>query len=85
MLIVWSSTVGALFVSGIEINPDVCGSIGLIHIKADHQGFKTISSSALTAFVSGKKIGVYSSGCEILPFWGGTVTRPIVRELWVVK
>jgi len=72
-----------LFVTGVDLNPDECGLVSHLHIKADNLGFKNMLSLALSAQATGKKIGVYSSGCEVIPFWGGTVKRPIVRELWI--
>ena len=72
-----------LFVSGIPANPDSCNDITHVHIKADNLGLKNIAASALTAFAAGKKVGLYTSGCEIIPFWGGTNTRPIITDLWI--
>lgn len=72
-----------LIVSGITLNPDECGDLGLVHIQADLPGHKNLVSAALTAFASGKKVGLYSTGCEIIPFWGGTSTRPVIHNLWI--
>jgi len=67
------------------LNPDDCGDTKHVFIKGDRAGHKAMISAALAAFASGKKIGLHSYGCEIIPFWGGTVTRPIVSELWVFE
>lgn len=71
-----------LWVSGIS-NPDECGDTGLVHIKGDLPGQATMISTVLTAYSSGKKIGLWSNGCEVIPFWGGTTTRPLVHTLWI--
>jgi hypothetical protein len=66
-------------------NPDGCRLTNHVYIKGDKQGHKAMVSAALAAFASGKQIGLHGYGCEIIPFWGGTVTRPTVSELWVIQ
>ena len=66
-------------------NPDNCNVTNHVFIKGDKPGHKLMVSAALAAFSSGKKIGLHSFGCEILPFWGGSQTRPTVSELWVFQ
>ena len=73
-----------LWVSGLS-NPDNCGDVKLAHLKGDLPGHSNMVSTALTAYASGKKIGLWSTGCEIIPFWGGTVTRPIIHTLWITE
>ncbi|MCL1126201.1 hypothetical protein [Shewanella surugensis] len=72
-----------LIVSGVTLNPDECGDLGRVHIQADLPGHKNLVSAALTAFASGKKVGFYTTGCEVIPFWGGTSTRPVINSLWI--
>ncbi len=72
-----------LWVSGL-LNPDECGDVTLAHLKGDLTGHDNMVATALTAYASGKKIGLWSAtGCEIIPFWGGSVTRPIIHTLWI--
>jgi len=40
-------------------------------------------SVALAAYMGGKKIGIWSSGCQIIPFWGGTKKYPRGNEIWI--
>lgn len=63
-------------------NPDGCGRTGLVHIKAAG-GYETLVSMVLTAYTSGKKIGLWSTGCEFIPFWGGPHTYPVVNNIWI--
>ena len=72
-----------LFVSGVSLNPDQCGNTTKVHLKGDLAGHQHMVSAALTAFAAGKKVGLHSSGCETIPFWGGSVTRPIINNLWI--
>ena len=67
----------------LPFNPDGCGKANHVFIKGDKPGHELMVSAALAAFASGKKIGLHGYGCEIIPFWGGSVTRPTVSELWV--
>jgi len=63
-------------------NPDNCGRTDKVHIKAVGE-YKTLVSMVLTAYASGKKIGLWSNGCEIIPFWGGSLTFPVVNNIWI--
>ena len=74
-----------LFISGAPENPDTCDSPGLVHLKGDLPGHNQMVSAALTAFAAGKKVGLYTVGCEIIPFWGGTQDHPIISNLWVAQ
>lgn len=78
-------TTGAVtfFVTGAQHNPDGCYSIGQFHIKSDTTGRKEMISALMMAFAAGKKVGLYSSKCEVIPFWGGTNEYPIISNLWV--
>lgn len=72
-----------LFISDSLLNPDQCGDITKVHLKGDLAGHQHMLSAALTAFAAGKKVGLHSSGCEIIPFWGGSITRPVINNLWI--
>ena len=63
-------------------NPDGCGGTDKVHIKAVGN-YQTIVSVALTAYTANKKLGLWSTGCEIIPFWGGSTTFPIVNNVWI--
>jgi len=63
-------------------NPDNCGRTDKVHIKAIG-GYETLVSVVLTAFAMEKKLGLWSNGCEIIPFWGGTLTFPVANYVWV--
>jgi hypothetical protein len=69
----------------VPYNPDGCAVTNHVYIKGDKEGHKAMISAALAAFAAGKQIGLHSYGCEIIPFWGGTSTRPTVSELWVIQ
>ena len=69
-------------VSSSISNPDNCGRTDLVHIKAAG-GHETQVSMVLTAYASGKKIGLWSTGCEYIPFWGGPNTVPVVNNIWI--
>jgi hypothetical protein len=72
-----------IWVSGIA-NPDGCGATDRVHLKGDLPGHDKMVAAVLAASASGKRVGFWSTGCEIIPFWGGTQTVPIVADLWVV-
>lgn len=72
-----------LYISGTILNPDNCSGTTIVHLKGDLPGHEHMIASALTAFTAGKKVGLYSQGCEIIPFWGGVHTRPIINNLWI--
>ena len=72
-----------LTVAGIS-NPDGCGGTTLVHIPPTLNGYKEMVAAALTAVAQGKRIGLWSTGCSLLPFWGGTTTYPVVNDLWVI-
>src|SRR5688572_13684616 len=79
-----SSNAGlTIWVSGIS-NPDSCGDTDKVHIKRSTTNYSEMVAAVISAIASGKKIGFYSLGCEVIPFWGGTTTYPIVSDLWVV-
>ena len=77
--------VSLLLKDALPHNPDGCGSTKHVFIKGDKPGHQVMVSAALAAFAAGKKIGLHGYGCEIVPFWGGTSTRPTVSELWVFE
>lgn len=65
-------------------NPDGCGDTSKLHVRASTPGHDTMLSVALAAYISGRKVGMWSrTGCDIIPFWGGLHTRPIVSDLWI--
>jgi hypothetical protein len=64
-------------------NPDFCDRLDKVHIKDDLPGYQTMVTMIMTAYTSKKKVGLWSSGCEIIPFWGGTKTSPIAVDLWI--
>lgn len=84
---VFSHTSGALslIIEGAVENRDGCAGVSRVYIPHDLAGSQTIVSTALMAFASGKKIGLYASACKTTAFWGGTVDVAIVNNLWVFK
>ncbi|MCG7535190.1 hypothetical protein [Pseudoalteromonas sp. OOF1S-7] len=74
-----------LFVKGLERKAGSCDNIGNVHIRADNPAKSHFLSVALTAFAAEQKIGLYMAGCEVIPFWAGTATYPIISELWIIK
>jgi len=75
----------SLYISGAVQNLDKCTATYRVYIPHDLAGKEIIASAALTAFVSGKKVGLHGSSCSTTPFWGGTEDVPIVDNLWVFK
>lgn len=73
-----------IWVSGIS-NPDGCGGTDRVHLKGDLPGHDKMVAAVLAASASERKVGFWSSGCEVIHFWGGTQTVPIVADLWVVE
>jgi hypothetical protein len=71
-------------VSGIS-NPDGCGGTSLVHIPSTLSGYKEMVAAVMTAVATGKRIGLWSTGCSLLPFWGGSTTYPVVNDLWVIE
>ena len=62
-----------------------CNVTNHVYIKPETPGFDVMASAALAAFAVGREIGLHGDGCELIPFWGGTQTRPIVTDLWVFQ
>ena len=75
----------SLYISGAVQNLDGCTSTFRVYIPHNIAGKDILVSTALTAFISGKKVGFHGSGCSTTSFWGGTVDVPIVNNLWVYK
>ena len=75
----------SLYISGNVDNLDNCTSTFRVYIPHDLPGKDAMVSLALTAFVSGKKVGFHGSGGSTTHFWGGTVDVPIVNNMWIVK
>jgi len=73
-----------LWVTGIS-NSDGCTGTNLVHLAGDLAGHKNMVAAVMTAYASGKKVGLWSTGCVQIPFWGGGVTYPIVHDLWVTE
>ena len=66
-------------------NPDGCNRMHKVHIKAT-EGYQTLVSMVMSAYVSGKKIGFWSTGCEVIPFWGASpTTSPVVNNIWITN
>lgn len=74
-----------LIISGTINNPDNCQVTDRVHLKGNLNGHNNMVSAALAAFASGKQVGLWSRGCESIPFWGGGIQTPIVENLWVIK
>lgn len=72
-----------LFVSGIS-NPDGCGGTDKVYIPGTDPDFNGLAAAVMAAVASGEQVGFWSSGCALMPFWGGTVTYPVIVTLWVV-
>ena len=72
-----------LFVSGIS-NPDNCGGTDKVYIPGSDPDFNGLAAAVMTAVASGEQVGFWSSGCALMPFWGGTVSYPVIVTLWVV-
>lgn len=74
----------SLYISGVTLNLDECKSTFRVYIPETVAGKDAMLSVALTAYASGKKIGIHGSGCSTTPFWGGSLDVPIVNNLWML-
>jgi hypothetical protein len=74
-----------ILLSATVNNPDSCGSTALLHIKSSAPGYKEMVAAVMAAVAAGRRIGFHAKGCELLPFFGGTTTYPIISDLWVVN
>lgn len=79
------STGMTLVVSGAIANPDACGATDKIHIPGTVPNYSALVAAVMAASAAGQSIGFWSSGCAVIPFWGGAVTYPQVWTLWVVQ
>ena len=64
-------------------NPDSCKGTDKVHIRSSLAGYDAMVTVVMSAYTAKKKIGFWSSGCSTIPFWGGTITYPIVHDLWI--
>lgn len=64
-------------------NPDGCNEKLRLYVKPDLANFDAMVSAVLAAHAQNKTVGFWSSGCGTNYFWGGDVTFPIIRDLWV--
>jgi len=67
------------------MNPDSCTAVDKVHIQSSLAGYDAMVTMIMTAYTSKKKIGFWSTGCSVLPFWGGTRTYPIVTNIWITE
>lgn len=75
-----------LWVDASQIqNPDGCQDRSKVHIRSSQAGYETMVSIALSAYLSGQKVGLWSPQCSVIPFWGGTTAYPIVSDIWITK
>lgn len=64
---------------GTWLNPDGCGNSQVVFLKPSIGGYNQMFALAMSAYVSGQRVGVYLDGCSSTP-WGYTV--PIVKSIW---
>lgn len=50
-------------------NPSGCTEVNSIWVKGDHQQYDKIYSTALAAFMAGKKIAAYAHSCETVGWY----------------
>lgn len=75
-----------LWVDGSKLsNPDGCQNMNKVHLPSSTAGIAAQTSIVLSAYMAGKKIGMWSTGCNVIPFWGGTTRYPIVTEVWITE
>jgi len=72
-----------LWVAGSLMNPGACADISLVHIPPTLPGYKAMVAAVMEAYALNKKIGLHQTNCSTIPFWGGTITYPIIGNLWV--
>lgn len=65
------------------MNPDSCSYLNKVNIQSSQAGYDAMVTVIMTAYTTKKKIGFWSSGCQVLPFWGGTQTFPVVTNIWI--
>lgn len=52
-------------------NPNACQKANELFVKSDHAQYKQMFATALTAYVSKKKLSAYADGCEAALFLSG--------------
>lgn len=67
------------------MNPDSCTRKDKVHIRSSLAGYDAMVTLIMTAYTSKKKIGLWSTGCSVIPFWGGSQTYPIVTDIWITE
>ena len=67
----------------IPQNPDGCNEKYRLYVSQDLAQFDAMVSVVLSAHAQGKKVGFWSSGCGTNYFWGGGITFPVIRDLWI--
>ncbi len=73
-----------LWVNSNELqNPDECSRRDKVHIRSSLGGYDAMVTVIMSAYTANKKIGLWSTGCSTIPFWGGTQTFPIVSDVWI--
>lgn len=77
------STGMTVWVSGIS-NPDSCGATTMVFIPSSVANYSALVAAVISAFAAGQRVGFWSSGCDLMPFFGGTTTYPYVVTLWAV-
>ena len=73
------------FVEHAPHNPDGCDVTYMAYINDTSKNYSQVLTIALAAQASGKKLGVWSRKCSVIPFWGGTNTVPHIDALWIVE
>lgn len=67
----------------ISSNPDSCRETEKVYIKNSLPQYKDMVAAIMAAHAQGKKVGFWSTGCGTNYFWGGSITFPLVRDMWV--
>lgn len=62
-------------------NPDSCGTSAYAILQASDAGYKERYAMALSVMLSGKKIGMWLSGCVQTP-WGVTAPRAVTTDIF---
>ncbi|MBW8185580.1 hypothetical protein [Shewanella nanhaiensis] len=66
-------------------NPDNCSAKNKVYIKSTMPQYKDMLGLIMSAHAQGKKVGFWSSGCSTNYFWGGSVSFPEIRDVWIAN
>ncbi|MCW2404415.1 hypothetical protein M2336_001044 [Sphingobium sp. B1D7B] len=65
------------------VNPDGCGGADFYIVELNSAGKDRFMSTVLSAFMAGKSVSFWISGCTTGAYWGAT--RPLMSDIYVTN